>query len=149
MSITLAQICNAVETTLSAAVGLTYTQSYNELEEGMNDTPTLQVYWNGMSQDPAGGNDRTTFRAGVRQTDIEIYCDLYATTRNEVGENMAALLPLVDAIVDVLEMQDTKSYFGLAGLKSFRWSAQRVTFQYTDPMRLYVGARFVLNFRVF
>lgn len=149
MSITLAQICNAVDTTLAAATGLTYTQSYNELEEGMNDTPTLQVYWNSSNQDPGGGNDRTTFRAGVRQTDIEIYCDLYATTRNEIGENMAALLPLVDAIVNVLEAQDTKAYFGLTGLKSFHWNAQRVTFQYTDPMRLYAGARFILTFRVF
>jgi hypothetical protein len=149
MSITLAQICNAVETTLAAATGLTYTQSYNELEEGMNDTPTLQVYWNSSNQDPGGGNDRTTFQAGVRQTDIEIYCDLYATTRNEIGENMAALLPLVDAIVDELEKQDKKAYFGLTGLKAFRWNAQRVTFQYTDPMRMYVGARFILTFRVF
>ena len=52
MSITLAQICNAVETTLGAATGLTYTQSYNELKEGMNDTPTLQVYWNSISGRP-------------------------------------------------------------------------------------------------
>lgn len=149
MSITLSQICNAVESTLSAATGLTYTQSFNELEEGMNDTPVLQVYWNTCSQDPGGNNDRTSFRAGVRQTDIEIYCDLYATTRNEIGQNMASLLPLVDAIVDVLEMQDTQPIFGLDGLKGFRWSAQRVTFQYTDPLRLYVGARFILTFRVF
>jgi hypothetical protein len=149
MSITLAQICNAVETTLATATGLTYTQSYNELEEGMNDTPTLQVYWNGLNQDPGGTADRSTFRAGRRQTEIEIYCDLYATTRNEIGENMAALLPLIDAIQDVMEAQDAKPYFGLNGLQAFRWSAQRVTFQYTDPLRLYVGARFILTFRVF
>ena len=149
MSITLAQICNAVETTLAAATGLTYTQSYNELEEGMNDTPTLQVYWNSSTQDPGGTNDLTTFKAVVRQTDIEIYCDLYATTRNEIGENMASLLPLVDAIQDELEKQDTKPYFGLTGLEGFNWSARRTTFQYTDPMRLYVGARFIITFKVF
>ena len=149
MSITLAQICNAVETTLAAATGLTYTQSYNELEEGMNDTPTLQVYWNSSTQDPGGTNDRTTFNAVVRQTDIVIYCDLYAATRNEIGQNMASLLPLVDAIQNELEKQDTRPIFGLTGLKGFHWSARRTTFQYTDPLRLYVGARFILTFKVF
>jgi len=149
MSITLAQICNAVETTLSAATGLTYTQSYNELKEGVNDLPLVQVYWEDSNQDPGGTNDRTTMKAVVRQTDVSIYCDLYAAPRNEIGQNMATLLPLVDAIQDELEKQRTKPYFGLVGLKAYHWSARRTTFQYTDPMRLYVGARFILTFKVF
>jgi len=149
MSITLAQICNAVATTFGAATGLTYTQSYNQLKEGVNDTPTLQVYWENIGGDPSGNADRTTFKGIVRQADVQIYCDLYAAQRSEVGENMAVLLPLVDAMIDVIEQQDTKAYFGLVGLKGFHWTAQRVVFQYTDTLRLYYGARFILTFKVF
>lgn len=148
-SISLAQTCNAVATTLGTATGITYVQSYYQLKEGMNDTPTLQVYWNNSNQDPGGNADRTTFKAGVRQTDIEILCDLYASDRNEIGEDMAALLPLVDAVVDVIEQQDTKPYFGLVGLKGFNWDARRVVFQYTDSLRTYTGARFTIRFKVF
>src|SRR5512139_962325 len=100
MSITLAQVCNAVETTLAPAV--TYTQSYNELKEGLNDWPMLQVYWDASNQDPGGNADRTTFKAVVRQTDITIFADLYGTPRRDIGEDMAALLPLVDAVIDIL-----------------------------------------------
>ena len=48
-----------------------------------------------------------------------------------------------------IEKQDSTTQFGLVGLKGFRWSAQRVVFQYADPMLTYVGARFILNFRVY
>ena len=84
MSITLAQICNAVETTLAAATGLTYTQSYNELEEGMNDTPTLQVYWNSSSKTRAATTDRTTFKAVLsgRRT-LRFIATCTPRTRNE------------------------------------------------------------------
>ena len=145
MSITLAQICNAVETTLSPAV--TYTQSYNELKEGLNDWPMLQVYWDGSNQDPGGNADRTTFKAVVRQTDIVIFADLYGTPRRDIGEDMAALLPLVDAVIDILEAQDGKPYFGLDGLKGYNWNAQRVIFRYGETD--FVGARFTIRFRVF
>jgi len=148
-SITHAQICDAVATTLGAATGLTYTQSYNQLKEGMNDLPTLQVYWDNTSGDPSGNNDRTTFHAAVRQADVQIFCDLYAAQRGEVGENMATLLPLVDAIIDEIEKQDSTTQFGLVGLKGFHWNASRVIFQYTDPLRVFYGARFILFFRVY
>lgn len=150
MAITLAQICDAVTTTLGEATGLDFTQSYDELTEGMNDTPTLQVYPQSLNQDPTtAGTDRTTFQAGVRQTNIVIHADLYAVRRSHIGENMGALLPLIDAIVTILEAQDTKPYFGLVGLKAFTWSGERLNFDYGDPAQTYVGMRFTLTFRVF
>jgi len=152
-STTLQAICNAIETTLAPAI--TYTQSYNELKEGMPDQPTLQIYPNSGSSSPPSGNDRSSFQAKLRQTEIQIYADLYASARSEIGEDMALLLPLMEAMITEIEKQDTKPYFGLldaAGqyaIKGFSWSWQRVTFQYNDPMQLYVGARFIFNLRIF
>lgn len=147
MSITLAQICNAVEATLAPAI--TYTQSYNELKEGMADQPMLQIYPNSGTSLAGQTTDRTSFQATVRQNQVEIYADLYATVRSEIGEDMAILLPLIDAVIDEIEKQDTKPYFGLTGLKAFYWSWSRVMFSYNDPMTFYVGARFIFTFRIF
>lgn len=150
---TLQAICNAIEITLAPAV--TYTQSYNELTEGMADTPRLQIYPNSGTSSPPSGNDRSSFQAKLRQSQIEIYADLYASPRSEIGEDMALLLPLMEAIFDEIEKQDTKPYFGLldnlgqAAIKGFSWSWSRVTFSYNDPAQLYTGARFIFSLRMF
>ena len=151
MSLLITTLVNNVTATLGAATGVTYTQSYDELSEGMQDTPTLQVYWQEIVEDAATNNDRTTFRGGVRQKDITIHADLYACRRSHLAENWATMLPLVDAIIDVLEEQDTKPYFNTAAdeLKAFSWTASYVNFTYADPSIIYVGARFILRFRVF
>ncbi len=151
MAITIAQICNAIESTLGAATGISRSQSYDELTEGLppGDLPLLQVYPETGEADVAGATDRSTFRAGVRQTELVIVADLYARQRSHIGEDMAALVDGVDAVIDVLEAQDTKNYFGLAGVQAVRWRFERVTFVYGDPQLPYVGARFYLTVRVF
>ena len=149
MSITIAQICDAIASTLSAATTTPRTQSYDELTEGVNDVPMLQVYPENGNQDPSGNTDRTTFKAGVRQTMLTIHADYYAHQRVHIGEDMAALVSGIDALTDIFEAQDTKPYFGLEGIQAFSWSWQRVTFQYGDPQYSYVGARFIINVRVF
>lgn len=146
MSITLAQIVNAVETTLSDATGLTYTQSYDELSEGIADTPLLQVYWESIDQDATAKGDRSTFRAGVRQSEILVHADLYAAPRAHLGENMSDNLDLVDAIIDELEENQTQ-FFGLSGIQGMHWSARRVTFNYDSAA--YVGSRFEIRIYVY
>jgi len=149
MAITLAQICDAVESTLDDAVTLAHSQSYDELTEGVHDTPLLQVYPQSGSQDPGGGTaDRTTFGAGVRQTEVVVHADYYAAERGtDIGEEMARLVNGIDAITNVIEGQDQKPYFGLVGIKGFSWRWDRVTFDYGGVA--YVGARFMLTLRVF
>lgn len=150
MAITLAQICDAVADTIAEATTLTHVHSYDELKEGMPDTPTVEVYPQSINQDPStAGTDRTSFQAGVRQTDVTIHADLYAARRSHLGENMATLLPLVDAVVTRLEAQNTKPYFGLVGLKAFTWSGERVVFERSEPREQYAGWRFIIRFRVF
>lgn len=149
MSITTAQILDAIEATLSVAPTLARSMSYDELTEGINDTPLLQVYPESGDQDPAGNTDRTTFKAGVRQTNLTINCDYYAQQRKHIGEDMAALVDGIDAMTTIFEAQDTKPYFGLDGIKAFHWAWQHVTFEYGEASIKYVGARFTLTLRVF
>jgi hypothetical protein len=146
---TLAQITDAIEATLSTATGIAFSQSYSELTEDVVDFPLLQVYPEGGQQDPSGNADRSTFRAAVRQTIFTIHADLYACQRAHVGQNMATLLPLIEALTTVIEAQDTKPYFGLDGIKAFSWSWQRVILVYGSTQASYVGARFIFEIRTF
>lgn len=149
--INVSAICDAIEATLSTAAGLARSQSYDELTEGMNDTPTLQVYPESGGQDVTTNTDRTTFRAGLQQEEIVINADLYARQRSHIGEDMAQLVTSLDAIRAVLKIQKTGNYFGMAdkGIKAFAWTWQRVIFTYGESAQKYVGVRFVLTLRMF
>lgn len=149
MAITIAQMCDAIENTLGAATGIVRGQSYDELTEGIQDMPLLQVYPEMLHGNAVGETDRSTFRAGVRQTEIVILGDLYARQRSHMGEDMKAMVDSVDAIVTVIEAQDTKPYFALVGIKAFSWRGERVTFIYGDNQQPYVGMRFYFTLRVF
>ena len=147
MAITLAQICDAVKTTLGAATGIAKSQSYSELTEGIEDLPLLQVYPQAGETDIAGSGDRTTFRAGVRQAEVLIHCDVLCRQRSHIDEDMAKTVEMVEAVQVVLEAQDVKPYFGLAGIKGYHWRWERVIFPYAGVE--YFGARFFLTVRVF
>lgn len=149
-TITTAQVIDAIESTLSAAAEVDYSQSYDELSEGIQDSKVLQVYWDASNQDAVNTTiDRTTFQAGVRQTDMTIIADYYAHRRGNLAEDMDKLVTGIDSIIAILEAQDTKPYFGLSGIKAFSWSAQRVTFSYGDATQQYMGARFTFIVRIF
>ncbi|MDD5517860.1 MAG: hypothetical protein PHV98_00730 [Candidatus Omnitrophica bacterium] len=147
--ITLAQMINAVETTLSAAASIKNSQSYNQLTEGMNDLPCLQVYPEAANQDAQYSTDRTTFKGGCRQTSVTIFADYFARQRSHLGEDMVQLVTGIDEITDIFEAQDTQPYFGLVGIKNFHWSWQRVVFTYADESIKYMGARFMIVLRVY
>ena len=149
MSITLHQIVDAVEATLSAAGGLVRSQTFDALTEGIGsaDLPLLQVYPESLEfVDPSGSSDRMTFGGAVRQEVYVIHADVYCRQRSHIGEDMAALVKMIDAITDVLEAQDCPP-FGLAGIKSWQWSWSRVQFEYAGAQ--FVGARFVLHLRIY
>lgn len=149
MTVSIADICDAITSALSAATGLSVAQSFDALGEGINDAPLLQVYPDAGEQDPSGQTERTTFGAGVRQTSLTVLADLYAKQRAFLAEDMGKLVGMVDAITNVLEQQDSTPPFGLAGIQDFKWSWRRVVFQYGDPDIKYIGARFTLIMRIF
>lgn len=143
---TLPQICDAVKTTFVPAV--TYIQSFDELSDGMQDTPTLQIYPQSGETDTTGNVDRSTFKAGVRQSVYVFHADLYARQRGHLAEDMGALLPIIDEMETILSQQDTAPYFGLVGIRGFQWHWERATWDYGDGV-LYVGARFTMTVRVY
>lgn len=155
MAVTYAQMCDAIEGYLAAgmtAAVLLRSQSYDELSEGMQDSPTLQVYPEGCEPVSFGSETQTfTFKAGVIQEVHIIHADYYAKQRSHLGEDMAALVDGIDEIVELLEETsgDTAGCppFGLDGLKTFTWSWRRVVFDYGGV--LYMGARFTINLRTF
>jgi hypothetical protein len=149
MAITYAQINDAIEDKLGKALGLARSQSYDELTDGMTDTPTLQVYWQRDNTDPQGMTSMTTFRTGVQQTEIIFHADLFARQRSHIGEDMKVLYEVMQEIREALEAETTKPYFDLEGIQAFRWTSERVTFEYGDPSLPYVGARYTITVRVF
>ena len=153
VTVTLHQICDAIETTLSTATGLAVSQTFDELTEGIHDRALLQVYPESCSPvDANTRNDRTTAQRGVAVTEFVFHADVYAQQRAHIGEDMAALVPLIDAITARLEAQTGSPLFGLVVggvnvIKSFKWSWSRVVFEYAEAK--YMGARFVITVRVF
>lgn len=153
MPINLSQICDAIEIILGGAVGMATTQSYDELKEGVigRDCPLLQVY-------PASGScdvstpetERTTFQGGVRQKEFLIHADLYARRRSHLKQDMKAVTDMIDEIINVLEVQNTRPYFGVigTGIQAFRWRWERAVFKFEEDNQ-YMGARFVITCRVF
>jgi hypothetical protein len=149
-TITIRQMCEAVQTTLGAAAHLKKTQTYRELSEGIHDTPLLQIYWESLEQDTVNtGTERTTFRGGTRQTEVVIYCDLYARPRSDLAEGMDKTAVVGEELITILEAQDTKPYFGLTGIKAFHWRMERAVFSYGNEETKFDGARLILTMRVF
>lgn len=147
MAVNITAINTAITDTLANASGLTFTQDFDELTEGIVQVPLLQVYWNSTETDTFAQSDRTTFGKGVAQSLFVFHADLYAAQRMDIGQDMAALLPIVDAIHTVMDSQ-VSNLFGLSTIKTLeQWRADQVTFEYAGFE--FVGARFVIPIRVF
>jgi len=152
-TVTIGQICNAIATTLSATPGLVRTQSYNQLTEGMNDLPTLQVYPENWETSMGSDTDRIAFVdpltgiPGHRYTEVVLFLDLHVRQRSQLDEDWGAAINMADALDNQLNLEGACPHFGLAGIRTFRWFAQRVIFGYAQVD--YVGFRFTLTVRIF
>lgn len=154
---TLAQIADAIKNTLATSMSAAYLSrayGYDELPEGINDAPSLMVYWQSVINDAFTDTDRTTMKGAVKCKEIVFYVDYVANPRNNLAENNALLTGAASEIIDILEMNAaTCTYpahcppFGLCGLKNFKWQGERVTLDYGGA--LYYAARFIITVRVF
>lgn len=146
---TLAQQIDAVEAVLGTAAGITRSQTYDELGEGAQDLPMLQVYPQSSDCDVTNaGTERTTFGKGVNQKERIIIADLVVTQRKHIAQDMGRLVGMIDAMEAVLNTQWTGK-FGLTDIKAHHWSWERVVYTYGDPQLNYVGARFTITLRIF
>jgi hypothetical protein len=152
-------ICNAIAASLALTVGITRTQSYNQLTEGMNTFPTLQVYPDFWEVSAGSETDRHAFVdaaagiPGLRISEFTIFCDLYVRRRSQLAQDWGDAVDLASLLHDRLDTEGACPHFGLAAIRSFHWTAQRVVFEYGrdgqgQPL-LYTGFRFTLTVRVF
>ncbi len=148
MTTTVGSLVSSVEAVLSAASGIVRSTSGETLTESIPDLPLLQVYpESGDGNTQSGRTDRTTFQRGAALESVEIYADVYARTRSNIGLDMKAMQDATDSIRAILRAQTT-SLFGVADIMAFRWSWRRVVFVYGDPETRYAGVRFTLVFSV-
>lgn len=143
------ELCDAIETLLGAAIGITRSQSYNELGEQLApaDLPLLQVYPQGGSCDLYGKTDRTSW-GGFRQEGVTIRVDLYASQRSMIKQDMARTTQMTDAIRTVLRSIGDPPFFGAGseGVAAFHWTWTRRVFVYSGLR--YMGARFIITMNV-
>lgn len=154
-TVTVAQMCDAIDLTLGEVLvtsgGLIKSHSYDELEEGINDPNTLQIYPEEQSVVSVGSEtQKLTFTSTPYiDEEIVIHADYYARQRSNIGEDMGGLVAGIDAIRANLKTQNCPNPFGLTGIATFQWSWRRVVFNYGTPELIYVGARFRLVLRTF
>lgn len=152
-TVSLAQVNDAIASTVSAATSapnkLGITQSYNELSEGIPETPTVQVY-------PKHGDDhvdgqqvnRGTFgSAPLRARVWTFHIDVMAEQRGIIAQNMGEVVRMASLIEDVLDQQSSKPLFGLDGIQDFKFYWDYVTVVYGGNQ--YAGLRFVLGVWVY
>jgi hypothetical protein len=139
---TLIAICDAVESFLGDATGIARSQSYDELTEGMNTTPTLAVY-------PQSGSTiyQRTFRQGVRVTHATIHVDVIAKQRGDLKTDMGVLVPLIDAVQTEIEKEREGYLFDLDNVQWGDWRWERVVFVMAGVE--YIGVRFFLDLTIF
>jgi hypothetical protein len=148
-TVTIYDISEAIENTFTAAGVFAKVQANEALQDGMQDFVTVQIYPDEISGETKTRTDRQTMGAKARHTELVIFVDVYARQRSHIGQDMKAVTQAADLVISVLQGQDATPPFGLAGLKTFHWRANRVLFEYGDPQIKYVGLRFTLTFSIF
>ena len=150
----LGDIVNAVETTVSVALSLRRSQSYDELTEGIHEYPLLQVYPSGNTGTAWNSEtDRYTFRGPVGPDpaahhsvkEYLINVDVYARQRSHINEDMKQVVDTVNEIEDILDDQ-AYPVFGRDDIFSTHGAWNYVMFDYGGV--LFAGARFIITVRV-
>ena len=155
--VTVGAIVSAVTTFVSATPGITRTQDYNKLTEGMNVLPTLQVYPESWEVSTGSETDRVSFVDGVtsipghRDTEMVLFLDLYVRQRSQLLTDWGDAVDLASALSTQLDTAGACPLFGLSVdgypvVGSFKWTAQRGTFPYAQVS--YTGFRFTLTLRI-
>jgi len=149
MTVLVSEICDGIATTLGSATGIVKAQSYDELTEGWEDVPMLQVYPESGEVDVLGDGSQSTFRGGSRVTETLIHADVVCRQRSHLDEDMAKVVEMQEAVQSVLFDQHTRPYFGDGGIKGWRSRWEVVSFPRGDPQVTYLGVRFFVYLRWF
>ncbi len=149
--LTYADIIKAVATSMTTTTGVKRVQAYDEITESIPEWPLLQVYAESGEVDTGNDEtDRSSFGAGVRQTEMVIRVDVYSRRRSNIGEDLKAQMDLIDAI-DAKFVQQVKPFFGLENIQAFRWKWERATLLSGkgDGATEFAGCRFTLTLVIY
>ena len=131
-------------------------QSYDQLTEGLQDTPTVQVIPDTSLVDASTDTDRTTFKGCIKHGRYQFEVTGYARQRSQVDEDMAGSIRLWDALEAILEEEGTDcavttgtcTFFGVPDIKGISWSGQgRVALVYGGVQ--YIGCEVLIVVEVF
>jgi len=143
-SLTLVQMCDAIEGKLSVASGIARSQSYDELTEGIHEDITLQVWpQSGSPVSTGSATQKITLGGDVIVEEVIFFADLYRPRRH-LGEDMKAIVNGVDAIRTIMKAQNCPP-FDLAGIRTFKWSWAIGSFEYQGVTDLRGRFTIVLN----
>jgi len=147
------EICTAIADEMATITSIKSVQDYDELKEGQQTLPALQVLAESWETDISSETDRTTFVdattgiPGLRQCEVTVVLALLVRQRSQLNEDWREAVDVASDVQDKLEEQGACPIFGLDGIGSFHWRADRVVWDYAGV--LYTGYRFTLNLRVF
>jgi hypothetical protein len=145
--ITYGQICKDIAAAMATANLAKAVQAYDQITEGIPITPLIQVYADSGEVDTSGRNDRTTFKAGVRQTLFTVIFDGYARTRSQLQVDLKEQMALIDAIDAWLNTQAGEPIMGTSGIRALHWRWERTTFSRGEGQSAisYAGCRFTVD----
>lgn len=127
-------------------------QNYDEITEGVNDWPLLQVLPRKGKVDPFASNtERSSFGGKVQATSFSLEIIGYAKPRAYLAEDLKAQMALVDGVDVVLSSQNGLPQFGLQAVKGFNWDWERQTLQIGegDSAQKYAGVVFTVELFIF
>lgn len=137
--VTLVELVGAIETAMSAI-----TSSVVELDEGISDERTIQVYPSEFEGAKNSRTDRNTMGGGLKLRRYVIRVDVYSTPRANLDEDITAAMTDAYSVIGVLEDQTDNPAFGLSGVHTFHWTGRLGVFTYASAE--YWGSQFTLEF---
>jgi hypothetical protein len=145
--LTITEVVQAIRDELTNSISGVRGQALEEMTESIPDTPLIQVYFEAFQSLDGEVNKQTTFQGALQKTRLTIHVLVFSSKRAHIGQDFAAVTQKADEVVRVLQGQRKQPFFGLQGLKSFGWSAQRAIIEYGKDD--FMGVRFILEFMVF
>lgn len=149
-SVPLRTISEAIAKAIGTSSLFKQAQARTRLTEGIPETPLAQVYFESQDTSANSNTDRRSFgstaQPPIKQSTVVYHIDIYAAQRNNIGADMAAIEDTVDEVDRILDSETRSPFFGVDGIKSFKYRIERVVFDYASVK--YAGARFIITMTV-
>lgn len=142
----LSDLIDGIENTLAGAASIEISQSYDELTEGILQTPTLQVYPQECPSVSKGSStQKYSFGGNIRRVYI-IHADIFVAQRHYLKQDMRDLVVCIEEIDTILKDQTSCEIFGVTGPSTFVWSWRRSNFEYAG--KKFLGVKYIFEVEI-